>query len=91
MCLFIEPICYEEFHFHRIDLHNERYNRIRAHFFGLHSKLRLELFLSIPSSLTGETVKCTFTYGQDMVKTEYEINAMISIENSPVILIENII
>lgn len=73
MCLFIETICYEQGRFQRIDLHNERFNRTRQHFFGWQPELQLELFLSIPEHLKGETVKCTVTYGSEIIGIEYRL------------------
>jgi 4-amino-4-deoxychorismate lyase len=73
MCLFIETICYEKGRFQRIELHNERLNRTRNNFFGLKTNLQLELFLSIPEYLKNETVKCTVTYGSDIIGIEYNL------------------
>jgi 4-amino-4-deoxychorismate lyase len=71
MCRFIETICFEEGNYQRIELHNERFNRTRNHFFGIQADLRLELLLSIPATLMGQTVKCTVTYGSEIVHVEY--------------------
>ena len=71
MCQFIETICYENGRFQRIELHNERCNRTRAHFFGNQPEVRLELLLSIPIHLVHDTVKCTVTYGIEILKIEY--------------------
>jgi len=73
MCLFIETICYEQGCFQQIDLHNERFNRTRQQFFRLLAPLQLELFLSIPSDLKDKTVKCTVTYGTDIVRIDYNL------------------
>lgn len=73
MCLFIETICYEQGRFQRIDLHNERFNRTRKQFFGIQTPLQLELFLSIPEHLKSETVKCTITYGSEIINIEYNL------------------
>lgn len=73
MCLFIETICYDQGQFHRIDLHNERCNRTRNHFFGTVFNLQLELFLAVPSWLKDETVKCKVTYGKEITGIEYEL------------------
>lgn len=71
MCRFIETICFEEGNFQRIELHNERFNRTRKYFFGIQADLRLELLLSIPEHLLGQTVKCTVIYGSEIVHVEY--------------------
>jgi 4-amino-4-deoxychorismate lyase len=71
MCQFIETICYEQGQFQRIDLHNERCNRTRNHFFGAVPNLQLELFLAVPSHLKDETVKCKVTYGTQITGVEY--------------------
>jgi 4-amino-4-deoxychorismate lyase len=71
MCQFIETICYEHGHFQRIGLHNERCNRTRNHFFGKQPDLQLELFLSVPDHLREKTVKCTVTYGIEILSIEY--------------------
>ena len=73
MCLFIETICYEQGCFQQIDLHNERFNRTREQFFGLRTPLQLELLLSVPFDLKDETVKCTVTYGVDIISTDYTL------------------
>jgi len=73
MCLFIETICYEQGRFQRIELHNERFNRTRNHFFGVQPELQLELFLSVPADLKEKTVKCTVTYGTDIVRIDYNL------------------
>lgn len=71
MCQFIETICYKKGHFERMELHNERFNRTRKQFFGLQTSLQLELLLSIPLHLKDITVKCTITYGTDIISIEY--------------------
>lgn len=73
MCLFIETICYEQGCFQQIDLHNERFNRTRQQFFRLQTPLQLELFLSVPAYLKDKTVKCTVTYGTDIVRIDYNL------------------
>jgi len=74
MCLFIETICYEQSCFQQINLHNERFNRTRQQFFGLQTPLlQLELLLSIPSDLKDKTVKCTVTYGNEIVRIDYKL------------------
>ena len=71
MYQFIETICYENGNFQRIELHNERCNRTRHHFFGRQPEIRLESCLSVPVHLKKGTVKCTVTYGIDIVMIEY--------------------
>ncbi len=73
MFRFIETICYEQRRFHRIELHNERLNRTRTHFFGKLPEIRLELLLSVPAVLINETVKCTVTYGIEISDIEYTV------------------
>lgn len=73
MYLFIETICYEWGCFQRLELHSERLNRTRKHFFGIQTKLQLELILSVPAELKDETVKCTVTYGTDIVSIDYNL------------------
>jgi len=73
MCLFIETISYEQGCFQRIDLHNERFNQTRQQFFGLQTPLQLELFLSVPADLMDKTVKCTITYGTDIISIDYTL------------------
>ena len=73
MCLFIETICYEQGSFQRIGLHNERCNLTRNHFFGLQPNLQLELYLTVPAHLKNETVKCSFTYGIEIIGITYEL------------------
>ena len=74
MCLFIETICYKQGQFQRIELHNERFNRTRQQFFGLQIPLlHLELLLSVPLDLKDKTVKCTVTYGTDIVRIDYSL------------------
>ena len=73
MCLFIETICYEKGCFQRIELHNERFNRTRKQFFGLQAPFQLELLLSVPPDLKHKTVKCTVTYGTDIVRIDYNL------------------
>ncbi len=71
MCLFIETICYSKGQFQRIDLHNVRCNRTRHHFFGPMPDIQLELILIVPACLKDETVKCSITYGKDILGIEY--------------------
>lgn len=73
MCLFIETICYEQGNFQQIGLHNDRFNRTRQQFFGLHTNTQLELLLSVPPHLKNETVKCSVTYGIEIVNIEYNL------------------
>lgn len=73
MCLFIETICYEEGRFQRIESHNVRFNRTRQQFFGSQTPVQLELLLSIPSDLKDKTVKCTVTYGADIIRIDYNL------------------
>ncbi len=73
MCQFIETICYEQGCFQQIDLHNERFNRTRQQFFGLQTQFQLESFLSVPADLKDKTVKCTVTYGIDIVRIDYNL------------------
>ena len=73
MCLFIETICYEKGRFQQLELHNERLNLTRNHFYGSQPNLRLELFLSIPEYLKNEIVKCTVTYGSEIIGIEYNL------------------
>lgn len=73
MCLFIETICYEQGRFQRIESHNERFNRTRQQFFGIQTPVQLELLLSVPSDLKDKTVKCTVTYGNDIVCIDYSL------------------
>jgi len=73
MCLFIETICYEQGRFQRIELHNERFNRTREQFFGLQNPVQLELLLSVPADLKDKTVKCTVTYGTEIVRIDYNL------------------
>ena len=72
MCLFIETICYDQGCFQRIGLHNERFNRTRKQFFGLQTPLQLELLLSVPEDLKNETIKCSVTYGPDILNIKYD-------------------
>ena len=71
MCQFIETICFENGCFERIDLHNERCNRTRAHFFGKVADIHLEFWLSVPPILINNRVKCTVTYGMEILRIEY--------------------
>lgn len=73
MCLFFETICYEQGCFQQIELHNERFNRTRQQFFRLQTPLQLEFYLSIPADLKDKTVKCTVTYGTDIVRIDYNL------------------
>ena len=73
MCLFIETICYEQGRFQRIGLHNERCNRTRKQFFGIQVPLQLDSILSVPEELKDKTVKCTITYGADIVHIDYNL------------------
>jgi len=73
MCLFIETICYEQGKFQRIELHNERFNRTRQEFFGLQIPVQLELLLSVPADLIDDTVKCTVTYGAEIIGIDYNL------------------
>ena len=73
MYQFIETICYEQGRFQRIDLHNQRCNRTRNHFFGLQPNLQLELYLNIPAHLKNETVKCSIIYGIEIIDVKYDL------------------
>lgn len=73
MCQFIETICYEGGCFQRIGLHNDRCNRTRNHFFGLQPNLQLELYLNIPTHLKNQTVKCSVTYGIEIIDIKYDL------------------
>lgn len=71
MYQFIETICYEKGQFQRLELHNERCNKTRSHFFGTQPALKLELHLQLPLHLIDRKVKCTVTYGIDIISIEY--------------------
>lgn len=73
MCQFIETICYEGGRFQWIGLHNERCNRTRNHFFGLRPNLQLELYLTVPAHLKNEIVKCSITYGVEIISITYDL------------------
>lgn len=71
MYQFIETICYENGQFQRVELHNERCNKTRTHFFGTQPALKLELHLQLPLHLKERKVKCTVTYGIDILSITY--------------------
>jgi len=73
MCQFIETICYEQGRFQRIELHNDRCNRTRNHFFGLQPNLQFELYLNIPPYLKNRTVKCSVAYGIEIIDIKFDI------------------
>jgi len=90
MCLFIETICYDQGQYHQIDLHNERCNRTRNHFFGTVSNLQLELFLAVPSWLKDETVKCKVTYGTEITGIEYGLYKVRPVESLQLVIDDEI-
>jgi 4-amino-4-deoxychorismate lyase len=71
MCQFIESICYKNGQFHNLDLHQERFDLTRKHFFGAAPELQLESFLKIPDSLIEKTVKCRVLFNNEIVNIEY--------------------
>ena len=71
MCQFIETICYRNGQFHNLDLHQERFDLTRKHFFRTAPELQLEPFLKIPDSLVEKTVKCRVLYDNEIVSIEY--------------------
>jgi 4-amino-4-deoxychorismate lyase len=73
MYQFIETICYERGSFQRIGLHNERCNRTRNHFLGSRPDLHLEMYLNVPTHLINETVKCSVTYGIEIIDIKYDL------------------
>lgn len=73
MCLFIETICYEHGCFQQLERHNERFNRTRLQFFGLQTPLQLKSLLFVPAGLKDATVKCTITYGAEIIGIEYNL------------------
>ena len=82
MYLFIETICYEKGSFHRIELHNERCNQTRRHFFGDQPSIKLQNHLCIPHNLIDFKVKCTVTYGIDVISiiySKYEVKPINSL------------
>lgn len=68
----IDTICYENGRFQRLDLHNERINRSRKDLFGIKDELQIKDYLSIPSALIADKVKCRITYGENIEKIDYE-------------------
>jgi len=56
-----------------MELHNERCNRTRTHFFGRQPELRIDWHLSVPDHLKSETLKFTVTYAIEIVNVEYVI------------------
>ncbi len=83
MCQFIETICYKNGVFERIELHNDRLNRTRNHFFDNQLAIDLSDHLSVPLDLTHSTVKCTITYGekiQHISYSSYQIRAVHSLK-----------
>ncbi len=81
MYQFIETICYEQGGFQRLELHNARCNNTRFHFFGNQPAIRLEAVLSIPDHLKTQTVKCTVTYGIEILRIEYSVYAIRSVKS----------
>ena len=73
MYQFIETICYNNGVFERIELHNNRCNRTRNHFFGKLPTIHLESVLSIPGPLIDKKVKCTVNYGIELNNIEYSL------------------
>jgi 4-amino-4-deoxychorismate lyase len=71
MYQFIETICYKNGLFERIDLHNNRLNRTRHHFFGNQIAINLLDHLKVPQDLTHSTVKCTVTYSNEIEHISY--------------------
>jgi 4-amino-4-deoxychorismate lyase len=90
MYQFIETICYEQGSFQRIGLHNERCNRTRNYFFGKQSKLGLEKYLSIPSHLINETVKCSVTYGIEIIAIKYDLYQIRPVKSLQMVIDNNI-
>jgi len=68
----IDTVCYENGKFQRLELHNNRINRSRKDLFGLNDELQIEGYLSVPSCLESEIVKCRITYSSEIEKIEYE-------------------
>jgi 4-amino-4-deoxychorismate lyase len=56
-----------------MDLHNQRCNLTRNHFFGLQPNLQLELYLNIPTHLKNQTVKCSVAYGIEIIDVKYDL------------------
>ena len=81
MYQFIETICCEKGLFQRIDLHNKRCNQTRNHFFGEQPDLQFELFLSVPTLLKDKTVKCTVTYGVEILSVDYSLYEIRPVES----------
>ena len=71
MCQFIETICYKNGQFHNLDLHQERFDLTRKHFFGAAPELQLESFLKIPDTLIEKNVKCRVLYDKEILNIEY--------------------
>jgi len=90
MYQFIETICYENSCFQRLELHNQRCNRTRSHFFGSQPDIRLESYLSVPADLKEETLKCTVIYGIDILNIEYVLYQIRPISSLRMIIDDNI-
>ena len=71
MCQFIETICYKNGVFERIELHNDRLNRTRNHFYDKPLEINLIGHLSVPVDLIHSTVKCTVTYAEQIQHISY--------------------
>ena len=85
MYQFIETICYEQGSFQRLELHTQRCNKTRYHFFGNQPAIRLETILSIPEHLKDHTVKCTVTYGVDILNIEYSVYVIKSVKSLQIV------
>lgn len=72
MLQLIETICYEQGHFQRVSLHEERMNRSRVQLFPGSERLSLAQLLCIPETLRDQKVKCRITYAREIEKIEYE-------------------
>jgi 4-amino-4-deoxychorismate lyase len=72
MLQLIETICFENGHFQRINLHEERLNRFRLNLFGSCNQLLLRPLLRIPASLYEHKVRCRVTYSDTIENIEYE-------------------
>lgn len=69
MCLFIETIRIENGKVFNVDLHNQRMNSTRSHFFGKINDT--DLYNIIDPTPHKKLTKCRIVYGKEIVSTEY--------------------
>jgi len=72
MCRLIETICLKDRQLLHPEWHEKRLNDTRKELFGITASLKLQDFITLPSSLQDGVYKCRILYGEQIESVEFQ-------------------